>query len=111
MNSAAVTALRGLVDALLEPEDDPVEVVPRFVLPRLSMSGDICHSDQAPTDASTLHRTVPASAYLTISRERWLLGQSCPRSGMEWTTYLLGMYIVLARNRPQVTPFRVSVGL
>jgi hypothetical protein len=48
-------ALLRSIDALLELEDDALEVLPGLVLPRLSMSVTpcgvlaICHSDAAPT--------------------------------------------------------------
>ena len=53
----------GSVYALWELEDHPLKLLPRLVLPRLSMPLGICHSDEAPTGSYTLDLTGSASAY------------------------------------------------
>ncbi len=71
--------MAGSVYALLELEDDPLELLPRFVLPRLSMPLSTCHSDETPTGSYTLDLTGSASAYRWHYPGRWLLGPSCTR--------------------------------
>ncbi len=71
--------MAGSVYALLEPEDDPLKLLPRLVPPRLSMPKGICHSDEAPTGSYTLDLPGSASAYPWHYPGPWLLGPSCTR--------------------------------
>ena len=74
-----IGTMTGSVYALLEPEDKPLNLLPRLVLPRLSMPLGICHSDEAPTGSYTLDLTGSASAYPWHYPGPWLLGPSCTR--------------------------------
>jgi hypothetical protein len=69
----------GLVYTCSEPEDPLFKQLSQVVLPRLSMLKSICHSDRAPSDTYTFCRTVSAWAYLQVSMEPLLLGQSLPQ--------------------------------
>jgi len=93
MYSASITATRGLVDALLEPEDNALEGFPGQVFPRLSMCCaarlNICHSDEAPTGSSTVNQAGSASAYPPAFLAAFAFRTILPLLGMRLTTFLL----------------------
>ena len=109
-----IGTMTGSVYALLEPEDNPLNLLPRLVLPRLSMPLGICHSDEAPTGSYTLDLSGSASAGITgdpvsLALPRALASRTIlhPLS-MQLTTYsTLGLS---QESRADVTSFLTPVG-
>ena len=89
VDGSLVPALRGSVYALLEPEDNPLELLPGFGLPRLRMLNSIGHSDKAPTRSYPTPRPVPASAYLAAFPRALASRAILPPVSMRLTTYPL----------------------
>ncbi len=107
--------MAGSVYALWEPEDDPLEWLPRFVPPRLSMPLGICHSDEAPTGSYTIDLSGSASAGITgdpvsLALPRALASRTIlhPPS-MRLTTY--STLVFSEESRADVTSFLIAVGL
>src|SRR3712207_834963 len=63
MDHLSVATIRGLVDALLELEDPPLDVFPAEVFPFIHRLKGRAHNMFTPTCASTIELVVPTSAY------------------------------------------------
>ena len=106
--------MAGSVYALLELEDDPLELLPRLVPPRLSMPKGICHSDETPTGSYTLDLSGSASAGInndpvSLALPRALASRTIlhPPS-IRLTTYSTLMFS--EESRADVTSFLTPVG-
>ena len=103
-----ISALRGLVHALLEAEDMPMNLGPWDLLPGRRQALSILRFGSLPlTHRFTFQNTGPTSAYPGHYPRRWLFRQSCSRVACGLDTCL--SYRPSMRAHRGVIPFHHSV--
>ena len=108
VDCSLVITLAGSLDAFLQPEDDLLELLPGFVLPRLSMPLGICHSDQAAIYTS-YHRPDRVRVSLSLALPRAFASRTILHPLSVWLT-TCSKLMRSQESRAGVTPFLIPVG-